>query len=143
MRLAALIRVHLGRALRAEGDLVEARAALASAAAWHREAGGGEQALLGECLLAALEAADGEPLAKDRLVALLTEAREQDAAHVEVFALDALARLAADSGREAEARELLDRADGRMEAASHFITDHDRTDAHWVRRSDRSHLGAR
>jgi predicted ATPase/DNA-binding SARP family transcriptional activator len=143
VRLAALIRVHLGRALRAEGDVVGARAALASAAAWHREAGGGEQALLGECLLCALEAADGEPLARDRLVALLTEAKEQDAAHVEVFALDTLARLAADSGREAEARELLDRADRRMEAASHFITDHDRTDAHWVRRTDRSHLGAR
>ena len=143
VRLAALTRVHLGRALRAEGDLVGARAALESAAAWHREAGGGEQALLGECLLAALDAADGGPLAQDRLVALLTEAREQDAAHVEVFALDALARLAADSGREAEAGELLDRADRRMEAASHFITDHDRTDAQWVRRSDRSHLGAR
>ena len=71
VRLAALIRVHLGRALRAEGDLVGARAALASATAWHREAGGGEQALLGECLLAALDAADGEPLAQDRLVALL------------------------------------------------------------------------
>ncbi|MDP9482439.1 MAG: transcriptional activator domain-containing protein, partial [Chloroflexota bacterium] len=108
VRLAALIRVHLGRALRAEGDLVGARAALASATAWHREAGGGEQALLGECLLAALDAADGEPLAQDRLVALLTEAREQDAAHVEVFALDALARLAADTRHEAETRELLD-----------------------------------
>ena len=136
VRLAALTRVHLGRALRAEGDLVGARAALASATAWHREAGGGEQALLGECLLAALDAADGEPLARDRLAALLADAREQDAAHVEVFALDALARLAADSGHDAEARELLDRADRRMEAVSHFITDHDRTDAHWVRRAD-------
>ena len=71
VRLAALTRVHLGRALRAEGDLVGARAALASATAWHRGAGGGEQALLGECLLAALDAADGEPLAQDRLAALL------------------------------------------------------------------------
>ena len=71
VRLAALIRVHLGRVLRAEGDLAGARAALESAAAWHREAGGGEQALLGECLLAALDAADGEPLAQDRLLALL------------------------------------------------------------------------
>ena len=143
VRLAALTRVHLGRALRAEGDPLGARAALESAAAWHRDAGGGEQALLGECLLAALDAVDGGPFAQDRLVALLTEAREQDAAHVEVFALDALARLAAESGREAETVELLDRADRRMEAASHFITDHDRTDAQWVRRSDRSHLGAR
>jgi predicted ATPase len=143
VRLAALIRVHLGRALRAEGDLVAAREALESAAAWHREAGGGEQALLGECLLAALDAADGAPGMRDHLGALLTEAHEQDAAHVEVFALDALGRLAALSGHEAEALELLHRSDRRMEAATHFITDHDRTDAHWVRRSDRPHLGAR
>ncbi len=39
----------------------EARAALEAAAAWHRAAGGGEQAALGECLLAALDAADRDP----------------------------------------------------------------------------------
>ena len=33
--------------------------ALEAAAAWHRDAGGGEQARLGECLLAAIDAADG------------------------------------------------------------------------------------
>jgi hypothetical protein len=136
LRLAALVRVHLGRALRAEGDLPGARAALASAAAWHRQAGGGEQALLGDCLLAAIDAADGEAVAQDHLVAVLDQARAQDAAHVEVFALDALARLAAGSGREDQARELLDLADRRMEAVSHFITEHDRADARWVRRSD-------
>jgi len=129
MRLAALVRVHLGRALRAEGDLVAAREALVSAATWHRRAGGGEQALLGECLLAALDAADGREDAAERLRALLEEARAEDAAHVEVFALDALARLSAGSGQDDEAAGLLAQADLRMQVASHFVTDHDRTDA--------------
>ena len=59
VRLAALGRVHLGRVLRALGQVAPARAALEAATAWHREAGGGEQAALGECLLAALDAEDG------------------------------------------------------------------------------------
>ena len=58
VRLAALARVHLGRVLRAIGQIAAARAALEAATAWHREAGGGEQAALGECLLAAMDAAD-------------------------------------------------------------------------------------
>ena len=58
VRLAALARVHLGRVLRAVGQVAQARAALEAAAAWHRDAGGGEQAALGECLLAAMDAAD-------------------------------------------------------------------------------------
>ncbi len=51
---------------------------------------------------------------------------------VEVFALDALARLAADAGDAAAARDLAEAADRRMEAASHFITERDRTDARAV-----------
>ena len=64
VRLAALARVHLGRVLRALGRLDEARAALEAAAAWHRAAGGGEQAALGECLLAALDG-DGRAARRD------------------------------------------------------------------------------
>ena len=55
VRMVALARVHLGRVLRALGRTDAARAALEAAAAWHRAAGGGEQAALGECLLAALD----------------------------------------------------------------------------------------
>jgi tetratricopeptide (TPR) repeat protein len=128
VRLAALARVHLGRVLRAVGDLDGARTALEAATAWHRESGGGEQAALGECLLAALDAADRVPGAEDRLVAILADARRDDAAHVEVFALDALGRLAAASGELATANDLWAQADRRMDAASHFITEHDRTD---------------
>ena len=61
LRLAALARVHLGRVLRALGHDPRARTALETAAAWHRAAGGGEQAALGECLLAAMDAADRQP----------------------------------------------------------------------------------
>ena len=127
VRLAALARVHLGRVLRGLGREAPARAALEAAAAWHAGAGGGEQAALGACLLAALDA--DEP----RLLALLDDARRGDDAPVEVFALDALARAAAGRGDLAAARTLCVAADARMEAASHFIADHDRADARAIR----------
>ena len=54
-------------------------------------------------------------------------------APVEVFALDGLARIAADGGDLPRAAGLCKEADRRMEAASDFITDLDRTDARAVR----------
>ncbi|HEX8629773.1 MAG TPA: hypothetical protein VF755_16525, partial [Catenuloplanes sp.] len=134
VRLAALARVHLGRVLRAVGRPGPARVALEAAAAWHRAAGGGEQAALGECLLAAVDAGEGVPGAEVRVVRTLDDARARDDAPVEVFALDALAHLAALAGDVPRALDLCDAADRRMMAASHFITDLDRTDAHAVRR---------
>jgi predicted ATPase/DNA-binding SARP family transcriptional activator len=133
VRLAALAQVHLGRVLRAVGQVARARAVLEATTGWHRAAGGGEQAALGECLLAALDAEEGVAGAEGRLAAILDGARRDGNAHVEVFALDALARLGADAGDTAGARELLGEADRRMEAASDFITDFDRTDARSVR----------
>ncbi len=133
VRLAALARVHLGRVLRALGLDARARAALEAAAAWHRAAGGGEQAALGECLLAAIDIEKRDSGAEQRLIAILDEARDHDDAHVEVFALDALARIAAEAGNLATARDLCTMADRRMAAASHFITDRDRTDAYTVK----------
>jgi predicted ATPase/DNA-binding SARP family transcriptional activator len=137
-RMATLARVHLGRVLRARGQLTAARTALETAAAWHHAAGGGEQAALGDCLLAAMDAADNIPGAHERLVAILDTARADDAAHVEVFALDALARAAIERGDIDTARALSELADRRMEAASHFITDRDRVDAHASRQNTRS-----
>ena len=92
----------------------EARTQLELAAEFHRGAGGGEQAALGDCLLAALDAADAVPGAPERLEALLAAARRDGDAPVEVFALDAL-------GRHED-------ADARMADASHFITERDRVD---------------
>jgi predicted ATPase/DNA-binding SARP family transcriptional activator len=132
VRLAALARVHLGRVQRALGRDAAARAALEAAAAWHRDAGGGEQAALGDCLLAALDAREGAAGAEGRLGAILDAARRDDDGPVEVFALDALARLASEAGDAATARDLSEAADRRMEAASHFITERDRTDARAV-----------
>jgi predicted ATPase/DNA-binding SARP family transcriptional activator len=128
-RLAALTRVHLGRVLRARGQIVPARAALESATTWHRATEGGEQAPLGECLLAALDAEDGVADAEARLATILEQARLSDDAPVEVFALDALARIAATGGEAVTASTLNDAADRRMKFASHFITELDRTDA--------------
>jgi hypothetical protein len=113
--------VHLGRVLRALGRDGEAREALERAAAFHRAAGGGEQAALGDCLLAALDAAEGVPGARERIEALLAAARSDGDAPVEVFALDALGRLTGDPA-------LHEAADRRMAAASHFITERDRVD---------------
>ena len=135
VRLAALARVHLGRVLRAMGQVARARTALEAASEWHRDAGGGEQATLGECLLAALDAADGVPGAADGLAGTLDDARHRDDAAVEVLALDALARIAATTGDISAARHLCETADVRMEAASHFMTELDRTDARWVRQN--------
>ena len=133
--MAALAQVHLGRVLRALGHDDEARAALASAVAWHRAAGGGEQAALGECLLAAMDAAAGETPAIARLAALLDAARANGEAHVEVFALDALARVAAAGGDHDSADALCEEADRRMERTAHFIAERDRTDAQAVRQT--------
>jgi tetratricopeptide (TPR) repeat protein len=133
VRLAALARVHLGRVLRALGRVAPARTALEAAAAWHRDAGGGEQAALGDCLLAALDAEDHVPGAEQRLVAILAAARSDDDAPVEVLTLDALARMALETGDGATARDLCEAADRRMETASHFIAERDRTDARAVR----------
>ena len=58
VRMAALARVHFGRVLRSVGQVARARTQLEAAVEWHRAADGGEQALLGECLLAALDAAE-------------------------------------------------------------------------------------
>jgi predicted ATPase/DNA-binding SARP family transcriptional activator len=110
VRMVALGRVHLGRILRALGRTEDARAALEAAAAFHREAGGGEQAALGDCLLAAMDM----PATSDRLEQILDAARREGDAPVEVFALDALGRS--------------DEADERMPVAAHFITERDRVD---------------
>ncbi|MFM2078021.1 MAG: hypothetical protein RJA49_1911, partial [Actinomycetota bacterium] len=129
VRMAALARVHLGRILRALGDDGGARAALELAAQWHRTSGGGEQAVLGDAMLAAMDARDGVAGASDRLVTLLDEARAAQNDAAAVFALDALARDAARDGDASTARRLAAEATAAMTRASHFIAEVDRVDA--------------
>ena len=73
------------------------------------------------------------PAADERLTAILDDARRRDDAPVEVFALDALGRVAVQAGDAAAARDLCEEADRRMDAASHFIAELDRVDARAVR----------
>ena len=76
--------------------------------------------------------ATGWPARRGASARSSTRARRDDDGPVEVFALDALARLASDAGDAAAARDLSEAADRRMETASHFITERDRTDARAV-----------
>ena len=71
----------------------------------------------------------GIPGSHERLTGILEDARAHDEPHVEVFALDALASIAARHGDVDAARALNATADRRMQAADHFITEQDRTDA--------------
>jgi hypothetical protein len=128
VRMAALARVHLGRVLRALGDDTGARAALEDATRWHREAGGGEQAVLGDTLLAAMDLRQDVDGAHQRLMAVLADARAAGNSAATVFALDALASDAARHGDTATAQRLADDANAAMRTATHFIAEVDRVD---------------
>ena len=110
-----------------------AREALDAATAWHRAAGGGEQAALGDCLLAALDASDQVAGAEQRLVAIL--ARHGVSTTPPSKSSPSTRSPASRPTRDdiATARDLCEAADRRMGAASHFITDLDRSDARAVR----------
>jgi hypothetical protein len=60
-----------------------------------------------------------------------------------VFALDALARVAADDGDSNAAMALLHDADVPMNAAAHFISERDRVDAREARVDDARRQSAR
>ena len=103
VRLAALARVHLGRVLRALGHHGRAR----TDSTRRRR---GTAPPVAENRLRSVNACWPQwtlrigPRRGDRLAAILDDARRNDDAHVEVFALDALARLAAEAGDIATAR---------------------------------------
>jgi predicted ATPase/DNA-binding SARP family transcriptional activator len=137
-RMASLARVHLGRVLRALDDIPGSRDALVEASKWHSDNGGGEQAALGDCLLAALDLGEEIAGAHERILASLDAARKHGEAHVEVFALDALALMAMRHGDQSTAELLCAEADHRMTFVLHFISERDRVDAHRVRRHSHS-----
>ena len=144
VRMAALARVHLGRVLRALGVSTDARAVLETANAWHRAAGGGEQAPLGECLLAAMDAADDVPGAHERLAAILDEAATKwRGPRRGVRPRRPCPRRRPTRATSIPHGRCARRPIERMEAASHFITDLDRVDAHEVRPALSSGVGLR
>jgi tetratricopeptide (TPR) repeat protein len=120
LRVVALARVRVARALRALGRTAEARSHVDSARRWYATAGGGDGALLADHLAAEL---DADP---DRLAAVLSAARAAGDPEVEVLTLDALARLNAAAGRGTEATALRAAADELMPAAAYLLTADDR-----------------
>jgi tetratricopeptide (TPR) repeat protein len=132
LRIAATARTTLARLLWGGGDLVAALALLEQNDAWYRTAGG-DGALLTRCLIGVLTSRPGSSTATRRLTALLEEADDAGDAEAALVVLDALARLAAEAGDQAEARLLLERADERHASVRHLVDDRDRIDAVAVR----------
>jgi hypothetical protein len=124
--------MRLGRVLREQGDPEAARTLFLAAQAWYQASGGGDHALLTDCLVAITE--PSAPDANALLDTVLTEARRTGDFEVEVLALDALARRSADDGDLSAAAALLELADTAMNAARLRVTDADRIDAHEIRR---------
>ena len=122
-RLTATARLNLARLLRGEGHDADAIALLEENQRWYESSGGGDFALLTDCLLAA--GRDDE----DRLRSVLDEARSTGNLEVQVFALDALARLAAELGDGTTATELLGASDLLAAQVAHVVDEADRIDA--------------
>ncbi|HET7475218.1 MAG TPA: BTAD domain-containing putative transcriptional regulator [Dermatophilaceae bacterium] len=122
-RLAATARLHLARMLRGTGKGADAVALLEENERWYRSAGGGDYALLTRCVLAAQRDDD------QTLRSVLADARATANLEVQVFALDALARLAARSGDRDTAVALLAESDRLADAVSHLVDASDRIDA--------------
>ncbi|WP_432479001.1 BTAD domain-containing putative transcriptional regulator [Nocardioides sp. GXQ0305] len=122
-RLAATARLHLARLHRARGHHAAAVALLQENSRWYAAAGGGDYALLTRCVLdAELDDADG-------LADVLAEARRTGNLEVQVYALDALARLAAQVDDVAAATAHLAEADAIAEGLRHVVDEADRLDA--------------
>ncbi|MCW2761566.1 MAG: transcriptional activator domain [Marmoricola sp.] len=126
-RLAATARLNLARLLRGAGAGPEAVALLEENERWYRSAGGGDFALLTRCILCA-ERADAPGLGE-----VLEEARDTENLEVQVYALDALARVSADSGDLDSARALLAESDDLAPDVAHVVDGSDRLDAAFAR----------
>jgi hypothetical protein len=122
-RLAATARLNLARHLRGSGDRDAAVALLEENERWYDTSGGGDHALLTHCVLSAER---GDVRALERVLA---EARATGATAVQVLALDALARTAAETGDLATARQILAEADELALIVAHLVDDADRLDA--------------
>lgn len=132
LRVVSLARMRLGRVRREQGAAEAARSLFLAAQAWYRASGGGDHALLTDCLVAATEPSTED--AGALLEVVLAEARRTGDLEVEVLALDGLARRRAEDGDVGSAAALLERADEAMAAARLRVTEADRVDARDARR---------
>jgi tetratricopeptide (TPR) repeat protein len=133
LRLAATARLHLARLMRTTGEVDAARSLLEQNDRWYRAAGGGEGALLTRCLLAAVNAQTAGGEGPTQLDDILDEGRRVGDPEVQVYATDALARLASQRGELTHARDLLRAADTIADAAAHIVDSSDRVDADQIR----------
>jgi len=119
--------------MRTTGDEEAARSLLEQNDRWYRSAGGGDGALLTQCLLAAVNARTISGGNAEELHDILDRGRSVGDPEVQVYAADALARLASERGELAKAHELLRAADRIATAAAHVVDSSDRVDADHVR----------
>jgi tetratricopeptide (TPR) repeat protein len=129
LRMAATANVNLARVLRATDHTEEAVALLTRTDEWYRQSGGGDGALLTRVLLASMTCPDPTTAATERLEQLREEAVQAHSPEVEVLALDALARIAAQRDSFDRAGQLLELADVRSCEHSTAVDDMDRIDA--------------
>lgn len=122
-RLAATARLNLARLLRGVRQGADAVALLEENERWYCSAGGGDFALLTHCVLAAERDDD------HTLRSVLDEARATGNLEVQVFALDALARLAAESHDRENSGDLLAESDRLAAEVAHVVDESDRIDA--------------
>ena len=127
-RLASTARLNLARLLRGAGDREAAVRLLEENERWYRSAGGGDFALATQCALGAVRD-DGSGIEQ-----VLEEARSAGNVEVQVYALDALGRLAAESGDLDRAGSLLDDSDALAAQVAHLVDESDRYDAQLARR---------
>ncbi|MCW2737524.1 MAG: transcriptional activator domain [Nocardioides sp.] len=130
-RLTATARLNLARLLRGAGRGADAVTLLEESQRWYESAGGGDFALLTDCVLAAARDDDGA------LRSVLAASRATGDVQVQVFALDALARLAAGTGDPATSDELLAESDRLAAQVAHVVDEGDRIDAVAARRLTR------
>ncbi len=133
MRITAFTRVRLGTLLRGLGDADAARSHLSTADEWFGASGGGGEAALARCVLAAIDAEDDLPGAAEWLATILDAARADGDTDVQVLALDALAGIESRAGNVVAALDLLTLADELMGSAGQRIAAHDRIDARRAR----------
>ena len=134
LRMKATARVNLARVLRGTPRQDEAIPLLEQTRSWYQRAGGGDGALLTRVLLASVSHPDAGDEGRADLEAALDEARSGQEHEAEILALDALARMAAQRGAVAEARELLGAADHHRQEHPTVVDDVDRIDAQVAQR---------
>ena len=122
--------------MRTTGDAQAARNLLEQNDRWYRSAGGGDGALVTQCLLAAVNARTTGGGNADELHDILDRGRRVGDPEVQVYAADALARLASEHGEPTEAHDLSRAADDIAAAAAHVVDSSDRVDADHVRRAE-------